>query len=193
MNEDLNQECAVTGNTLKKNETPLSSATTKLVGIYGLQNKLKPDKWYVGFSSDIIFRWQKQYQHLQCKKQRKIYNALLKYGYDGFEKVVLEECEKSKLGEREAYWIKEKDSVKRGYNIASGGIGGALHCEPHRESSKKLISLKRKGYKMKEEQKQLLSLASSKQKHTEETKRKISEYKREWWKNHSSPRQEPCS
>jgi group I intron endonuclease len=87
-------------------------------GIYGLQNKLKPTRWYVGQSKDIEHRWNRHYKHLHCKTQPKIYRALKRYGYDNFEKVILEECPIELLNEREAYWATVKNSIEKGYNCA---------------------------------------------------------------------------
>lgn len=80
-------------------------------------------KWYVGQSVDIYGRWDKAYRRRHCKNQRKIYNALKKYGYDAFEKVVIEECDNVDwiMDYREMYWIKSYNSIERGYNIKNGG------------------------------------------------------------------------
>lgn len=97
------------------------------IGIYGLRNKVN-DKWYVGQSVDIGVRW-REYRLLRCKSQPKLYNALLKYGYEGFEPQLLEECDVASLPNREEHWVKEKDSVKNGYNCKSGGYNGGKHSE----------------------------------------------------------------
>ena len=95
----------------------IKSASVKNVccGIYGLQNKLKPEKWYVGASKDIFTRW-RDYRKKWCKKQPKLYHALKKYGYENFEKVILEECSTENLKDRENYWTKNKNAVENGYN-----------------------------------------------------------------------------
>jgi group I intron endonuclease len=122
MDENFNQECAVTGKMPIKNEQEVYDVTTPLVGIYGLQNKLKPDKWYIGQSLDIYNRWKNAYLKLKCKAQPKIYNVIRKYGYDAFNKIVLEECPKDKLIllDRENYWIFQKNSIENGYNLIKG-------------------------------------------------------------------------
>lgn len=97
------------------------------IGIYGLRNKLN-NKWYVGQSLDIDARW-REYRLLRCKSQPKLYGALLKYGYEGFEPQLLEECDIASLPNREEHWVKEKDSVKNGYNCKSGGYNGGKHSE----------------------------------------------------------------
>lgn len=92
-----------------------------LCGIYGLQNTIN-GKWYVGQSRNIKRRWYSAYELLRCKNQIYLYRALCKYGYENFEKVILEECPLDKLNERECYWSIEKNSmVPNGYNLKVGG------------------------------------------------------------------------
>lgn len=129
-------------------------------GIYGLQNKLKPEKWYIGCSIDVEKRWHKGYYLMQCKKQKKIYNALLKYGYDGFEKVILEECSREFFEKKETYWVAKYDSVKTGYNLAPGGEGGFRPIGiPCSEETKKKIGNANRGRKHTDEAKLLMSIA----------------------------------
>lgn len=96
---------------------------TEISGIYGLKNKTT-GKWYVGYSKNIFKRWLKYKKH-SCRKQHKIFAALVKYGYDDFEKVILEEC--STRPEvwvpREKYWIQRLNCVADGYNLTPGGDG----------------------------------------------------------------------
>lgn len=110
-------------------------------------------KWYVGQSAVAIGdRWNR-YRLRRCKHQRKLYHALLKYGYDTFEKVVLEECApiKDVLDDRESYWSNYYNSIDDGYNIAPTG------------SSRRLS----------EETKDILRRKATGRKHTEATKQKM--------------------
>ena len=50
-----------------------------------------------------------------------IYRAMRKYGAGIFHIEQIEECENSKLDEREKYWIEYYDSYKNGYNSTPGG------------------------------------------------------------------------
>lgn len=158
------------------------------IGIYGFQNKVKPEKWYIGRSIDIDKRWN-AYRLLRCKSQRKWYNALKKYGYDGFNAFILEECDETLLSEKERYWVLEKNSVKLGYNCKDGGEGGGKHSNETKELLRKLMigkkwtDVRRKkysGYKMTEETKKKISdsLNGNDNRlgivHDEETKQKIS-------------------
>lgn len=93
----------------------------KVVGIYGLRCVVT-GKWYVGQSLDIQSRMG-DYRNLRCKNQRKLYYALKKYGYDGFEKSIIETCDPVEwiLDYREMYWIRHLNSVENGYNLSVGG------------------------------------------------------------------------
>lgn len=57
-------------------------------------------------------------------------NALRKYGRDGFEWDVLEECAREEAGTREMIWIEE---LKPQYNATRGGDGGryGIPCPAH--------------------------------------------------------------
>ena len=130
------------------NETEKKFSNGKCCGIYGLRNKLKPDRWYVGQSIDIEDRWG-QYRLLRCKQQKKIYNALKKYGYEEFDKVLIEECKKELLNEREKYWIKIHNSFGKGYNLTEGGEGGDLRSgmkssKEHKDKISKSLTGKKK-------------------------------------------------
>jgi len=95
----------------------------KLTGIYLL--KSPSNKFYVGQSVDIYKRFN-SYKYGKCKSQRKLYNAIKKYGLDNFEKIVLEECLISELNENEKFWIIFFNSLDGGYNLDSGGGNGRM-------------------------------------------------------------------
>ena len=92
-------------------------------GIYGLRNKTT-GKWYVGYSKNISVRWLKYKKH-SCRGQIKLFAALKKYGYDGFEKVILEKCstEPEIWVPRERHWIQHFNCITDGYNLTPGGDG----------------------------------------------------------------------
>ena len=116
----------------------MKSCFKKLVGIYGLRC-LKTDMWYIGQSWDIYDRWNKGYELMQCKNQQKIYCALKKYGYDGFEKRIIELCDENipqeMLDLKEDLWIKHHNSIEHGYNIRPGGYNN--HGWHHSDETKK--------------------------------------------------------
>ena len=118
------------------NETEKQSAINVCCGIYGLRNKIT-NKWYVGQSVDIWGRWHLGYELMHCKGQPKIYHALLKYSYDNFEKIIIEECDSVAwiLDYRETYWIRTLDSIKNGYNLKEGGAAGKVSDETKKKIS----------------------------------------------------------
>lgn len=117
----------------------------------------------------------------------KFYNAILKYGWDNFEHIILQDnLSQFEANELEFKLIQlyQSQNDDYGYNITSGGSNFS-----HSEETKKKIgisnSIALKGHKMSEEQKQLLSQLFSGEgnpfygrHHSEETKQKISEHRK---------------
>lgn len=100
-----------------------------MTGIYVFTNKINGKK-YVGQSIDIAKRY---YQHsvnsFNCNSagyNSYFYKAIRKYGFLNFSFEILEECDKTKLNEREKYWIDLlKSNIQDfGYNLTEGGSGG---------------------------------------------------------------------
>jgi|688.fasta_scaffold36656_10 group I intron endonuclease len=127
-NNKMNKQDCDQNDTTKKIKN--KSVKKECVGIYGLKNKIN-GKWYVGQSvRSITDRWS-SYKNLQCDSQPKLFNAIVKYGYENFEKIILEECEadQSILDSREDYWIRYHNSVENGYNCRYGGANGSFSDE----------------------------------------------------------------
>lgn len=106
-----------------------------MTGIYGIHNTIT-DTWYVGQSLDIKNRW---YQHKQALRHNThpnnhLQRSYLKYGEDAFEWYILEECDATKLNNREMFWINEKDSFYDGYNQTLGGDGTLGAISPNRKA-----------------------------------------------------------
>lgn len=165
----------------------------KITGIYGLQNKLHPEKWYVGYSKDIYRRWNKQYRHLKCEKQPKLFAALKKYGYDNFEKVVLEECidDRTVWGPKETYWIRHYNSIENGYNLVEGGEGGdrssgVKRSEAFKAHLRKLFIGKKRSPETIQKIKEARAKQVMKPK-TAEQRMAIKARTEEYWKTHVHP------
>jgi group I intron endonuclease len=148
-------------------ETNGRSSKNACCGIYGLRNKIT-GKWYIGQSIDISDRF-KSYRLLKTKKQPKLHNSLLKYGYDNFEKVIIEKCDEVQwvLDYREVFWIKQLNTIQHGYNIREGGSGGRLA-----DSTKEKLRQINLGKKMSSE---TLLKMRNRPKHTDEARKKMSE------------------
>jgi group I intron endonuclease len=112
----------------------------RTTGIYGIAH-IATGRQYVGQSVDCFERFK---QHSTPKKNSAgIKGAIMKYGVDAFSFVILEECSKEKLNEREVWWIAELGTLSPGgYNLTSGGGQGTVVSEETR--AKASASLKGK-------------------------------------------------
>lgn len=109
----------------------------KIIGIYKITNLIN-GKAYIGQSINIEGRWG---QHLRkCKYPCDA--AIQKYGKENFSFEVLEECPRSKLNEREVYWIAYYDTyLGYGYNLTPGGDGADRVITISNEMFDKIINL----------------------------------------------------
>jgi len=86
--------------------------------IYKITNKVN-GKSYIGQTRNSVeFRWR---QHKNNKSGYALHYAIRKYGADNFEVETLEECDVSKLDEREIYYIDKYNTFTNGYNLNKGG------------------------------------------------------------------------
>ena len=101
------------------------------------------NKVYVGITSqNTNIRWRKNGSGYG-KNQRKIYNAIQKYGWDNIEhKILYENLTKEKKKKKEVELISQYNSTnnKYGYNIANGG-----HINCVSEETKQKLSEANKG------------------------------------------------
>jgi group I intron endonuclease len=88
-----------------------------MIGIYKITNP--KGKIYIGQSININRRWN-EYKTLQCSQSKKIYNSLIKYGYENHIFEVLEECFIENINDREEYYILLYNSHIDGLNIKIG-------------------------------------------------------------------------
>ena len=95
--------------------------------VYKITNKLN-GKIYIGMSKNLDNRWSSNGIHY--KNSKRFYNAIQKYGWDNFEKIVLEEglsFEEACDLEIESISKYNSRDKKIGYNIAEGGNGGVIY------------------------------------------------------------------
>ena len=146
-------------------------------GIYLLRNNVN-GKVYVGQSVDICKRW--YFHRLSANRGDKspLYSAMRKYGINEFSVQVLEECEVTKLDEREAYWMDFYEARERGYNLMPAGQNGRVMDDAMR----KWFSENSKKWKPTEEIIEKIRASSTGRKHSDETKKKIGESSRLRWK-----------
>ena len=136
-------------------------------------------KIYIG---QTINKKQRKYYYNSgnFKQHIKLWNNANFYNWnpaDTFE--IIEECycgeNRSKLNEREIYWIEYYNSFKNGLNCNEGGNGN-LGCVFSTESLKKMSESKI-GVKHTEERNRKKSEYTKGRKHTEDSKKKMSENK----------------
>ena len=88
-------------------------------GIYKITN-IENQMCYVGQAVNIADRWK---QHIkrgigaEAPTRNKLYPAMLEIGVENFTFEIVEECDKSKLNEREDYWQEFFKAKEFGYSI----------------------------------------------------------------------------
>ena len=88
-------------------------------GIYKITN-IENQMCYIGQAANIADRWK---QHIkrgigaETPTRNKLYPAMLELGVENFTFEIVEECERSKLNEREDYWQKFFHAKDFGYSI----------------------------------------------------------------------------
>lgn len=101
--------------------------------LYVHTNKINK-KIYIGITKNIEIRWRNQGIAYKPKKEntKPFWNAICKYGWDGFEhEVLIKDLTYEEACEYEKYYIKLSNSTdkKYGYNVAIGGNGGHIYRE----------------------------------------------------------------
>lgn len=98
-------------------------------GIYIITNTTN-DKIYIGSSVNMYSRWKRHIKDLNNNKHHSKYlqNSWFKYGEENFTFEIIEQCERSKLIEREQVWL---DFFKPEYNSCkiAGSCLGFKHSE----------------------------------------------------------------
>ena len=93
-----------------------------MIGIYKITNTIN-GKCYIGQSVNIERRleFHKKLLSYGNHPNNHMQNSVNKYNIDNFTFEIIEECDKSKLSDRERYWISHYNSMNEGYNMTSGG------------------------------------------------------------------------
>lgn len=113
-----------------------------MIGIYKINSP--SGRIYVGQAIDIDRRFY-EYSILHCKKQKRLYNSLMKYGVENHKFEIIEECLENELNIRERYWQEFHNvlDIKKGLNcvyVKNDEKSGQLS-----EEIKKKISIANKG------------------------------------------------
>lgn len=95
--------------------------------VYMHINKIN-NKKYIG----ITFRKPEQrwLNGLGYKRQPKFFNAILKYGWDNFEHIILEDniLTEAEALQKETFYIRLYNSVEDGYNVTEAGQKSSPYC-----------------------------------------------------------------
>lgn len=140
-----------------------------MTGIYKITNP--KGKIYIGQSIDIYSRI-KYYKNLNCKKQRKLYNSLLKYGWDNHKFEIVSLCYEEQLNEFERDFQEAYNVIgENGLNLRlteTFDRNGKLSEELKNKISNSLKKSKRIYKPLSEETKLKMSITLNKRRHDKE-------------------------
>ena len=85
-----------------------------MTGIYKITSPT--GKIYIGQAVDIKRRLV-SYEKSRCISQPRIYNSILKHGWDNHEVEILQECTELDLNKAERYWQEYYNSIEQGLNL----------------------------------------------------------------------------
>jgi group I intron endonuclease len=132
-----------------------------MIGIYKITSPT--NKIYIGQSINIDLRF-KYYKYLKCKSQKKLYNSLLKYGFEAHVFEVICECEIHQLNDKERYYQEFYNSVNDGLNCSytkTNDKSGKHSEETIKNIKKSLVGVvKKKPTSMKQTTKKLISISN---------------------------------
>ena len=107
---------------LAKQKFPIILQAKTKMGIYKITNT-ETDQCYIGQSTDIYKRWNQHCKAglgIDTPAGNKLYKAIQEYGLENFTFQLLLECERSKLDEKEKYFIELYQAKQFGYNSTGG-------------------------------------------------------------------------
>ena len=136
-----------------------------MTGIYKITNP--KGRIYIGQSVNLNKR-KSHYKNLECVKQIRIYNSLLKYGWENHKFEIVTLCYEEQLNEFERDFQEAYDVIKTGLNCF-------------------LTKTTDKSGKWSEEVKEKMRKSSIGKNHTEETKQKLSLIVTEYFKTNPHP------
>ena len=98
-----------------------------MIGIYKITSPT--GKIYIGQSTNINNR-KYYYSSIKCDKQPKLYNSLLKYGWEQHIFEIVEECNLEQLNDKEIYWGMYYNVLgEDGLNLRLGDANGVCSEE----------------------------------------------------------------
>lgn len=109
----------------------------RLCGIYKITSP--SGKIYIGQSVNIHARFKSYKNKKITNNQTKLERSFKKYGHKNHVLEVIELCDKSKLNEREIFYIKKFNSFEseHGLNLKAGGHNGGMCSEETKQKLRK--------------------------------------------------------
>jgi hypothetical protein len=114
--------------------------------IYKITNKLNGHSYIGQTIQKLNERWS---NHISESKHlnRKIHQALRKYGRDNFEICIIDECNsKEELNIKEAFWVNFYDTYKHGYNSTLGGDFNPMLIDEFRQKVIKQLTGRKRNF-----------------------------------------------
>lgn len=104
-----------------------------IVGIYKITSPI--GKINIGQSTNIENRWANAYKNNKCKRQKKLYNSLKKYGVKNHTFEIIHLCKEEELNYWEDYYVKFYDTFNtpNGLNLREGGGNKGRPCDDSRK------------------------------------------------------------
>lgn len=121
-----------------------------MIGIYKIESPT--GKVYIGQSTDINSRI-KRYKQLNCKNQRRLYNSLIKYGFELHIVEIIEECLEEELNIRERFWQEYYDVLNKHKGLNCNYINTDEKPKRHSKETIEKIINSNTGKKRSEEEK----------------------------------------
>jgi len=125
--------------------------TKKIIGVYKISNKICPEeKYYIGYSRNIINRWCQHRYDLKRNKHRNphLQNYYNKHGPDCFNYEILHECENElEAQKQELYYLENPNIRNELYNVTFANSDGIMyHAEDTIQKMKQCqINIYKKG------------------------------------------------
>jgi group I intron endonuclease len=147
--------------------------------IYLSENKINK-KFYIGQTNFSLKQRKKKHEKIAKYSNTHFHRALCKYGFENFEWKILDKAKTQKeLDNLEIKYIFEFNSIKNGYNMTQGGLGGVPNDEVKEKISQanKGRPSKYKGIPRSNETKQKISVSSKGRKNLSWTKNRKTKFK----------------
>lgn len=101
---------------------------------------------YIGKASNCFIR-QRSYKYKDCKRQKRLYNSIMKHGWENHKFELIHECVEEEINELEKFYIKYFDTynTSHGLNLTEGGENSPMKGKHHTEEAKEHLRQQRIG------------------------------------------------